>query len=260
MPRFARVSLALGLLVMCSATAARADVPPPEGLRRIDYRVQVTGGGPGVAIVAYPTYVSEGGSVAVVKPDQELRFVQGYRPGIYSLPAEDAAALVGKSGEEVDRALAAKGRVCVEKVPRVFTVATDTKITAMTDIVEIVATPTSCRATLARTRYGGENGEAGEGTIDASGRRRPPAPFSDKDLEVVTELGFTPGPANGPAPGPAPVEAPPQKQEAAAPAPVREGPPAAEKAGCSIGGDAGAGRALALLALLAAVRGRRRRR
>lgn len=243
-----RVSASLGLLLALTSATARADVPPPAGQTRVQYAVRVVGGGPGVALVAHPTYGPEGGSVALVSPEQELRFVQGYQPGIYSLPAEEAAALVGRSGEEVDRALAAKGRVCVQKVPRVFQVATETRITAMTDVFEIAATPTSCRATLARTIYGGADGQTGEGTVDAAGRRVPPAPFTDRDLPVVAALGFAPGPSTASAPARPPANPP-----------ASEGPPASEKAGCAIAATEGHERALLVLVFVAVVRRRRRR-
>lgn len=235
-----------GALLGLSVGAARADLPPPQGQTRVDYRVRITGTvGPGLALVAHPSYVSAGGSVAIVTTESELRFVQGYRPGIYSLPAADAAALVGKSGEEVDKALAEKGRVCVQEVPRVFAVATETKITAMTDVIQVDAGPEACRAALARTLYRGEGGASGEGGADAAGRRVPPAPFTDKDLPPLTGLAAASPTSAAATPPPA------STQQGAT--------PAAEKprAGCAVGQADGAG-GLAALALGLLFRSRRR--
>jgi hypothetical protein len=175
----------LGLLLPCQA---RADLPPPPGQARVHYSVRVTGALQGVVLVAYPTYVPEGGSVGPVTQGKDLVFFQGYTPGIYSLPAEDAASLAGKAGDEVEKVLASKGHTCVRKVPRVFTVLADTKITSMIDVLQIDATLDSCRASLAKTIYGGANGEQGEGGLDSSGHRAPPAPFTGEDLPVVADL------------------------------------------------------------------------
>ena len=51
----------------------------------------MTGTTTDVVIVAYPTYASNGGSVEVLALDTDARTVQGYRPGIYSMTAADAA-------------------------------------------------------------------------------------------------------------------------------------------------------------------------
>lgn len=247
MTRRAPLAWFCGALLGLAEGAARADLPPPSGQTRVDYRVRVAATlGPGLALVAHPTYVSSGGgSVVLMTAETELSFVQGYQPGIYSLPAADAAALVGKSGEEVDKALAEKGRVCIRQVPRVFTVATETKITAMTDVIQVDAGPEACRAALARTLYRGEGGASGEGGADAAGRRVPPAPFTDKDLPPLSGL----------------AAASPRSAGATSPAaPTQRGAtPAAERprAGCALGQAEGAG-GLAVLAL--GLLSRRRRR
>jgi hypothetical protein len=257
----------LGLVVgLTVQSAARADLPPPPGQTRVNYTVRVTSSTRGVELVAYPTYVSAGGSLARVTPDQDLRFFQGYTPGIYSLPAEDAASLVGKDSAQIDKILAAKAHVCVKKVPRVFTVPSATKVTSMIDVFQIEATTGGCHASLAKTIYAGANGEHGEGTVDASGHRLPPAPFG-KDLPLVEDLGFplgTSGAASAAgAPPQAPESAPSQAPESAPPSAREEvSPPRAGCAGCALpaGSQTGAD-ALALLALgLSASRRARRRR
>src|SRR5689334_11620129 len=94
----------LGLVVgLTVETAARADLPPPPGQTRVSYTVRVISSTQGAALVAYPTYASGGGSVELVTPNQDLKFFQGYTPGIYSLPAEEAASLVGKDSAQVDK-------------------------------------------------------------------------------------------------------------------------------------------------------------
>src|SRR5262249_30043996 len=118
---------------------------------------------------------------------------------------------------------------------------------------------------LVKTIYGGAKGERGEGTVDASGHRLPPAPFG-KDLPLVEDIGIPLG-TSGAAPATASVAA----SAAAAPSPspssaspsAREEvtPPRAGCAGCALpaGSQPGAG-ALALLALgLSASRRARRR-
>lgn len=234
----------IGLLLPC---LAQADLPPPPGKTQVHYAVRVTGAPQGVVLVAHPTYVSSGGSVEQLTADKDLVPIKGYTPGIYSLSAEDAASLAGKSGDVVKAVLAAKGHVCVQEVPRVFTVPTETKITSIIDVVKVEATPASCRASLEKTLYGGANGEKGEGGVDASGHRLPPPPFSGEDLPVVT--GFDIG-------GAKPVSSSPQTPSS---------PPAeAPRTGCSgcstPAGTSAGGFALALIALagVAIRRGRRR--
>src|SRR5262249_9193540 len=100
----------LGIVVGLTVDgAARADLPPPPGQTKVDYTVRVQSSTQGVELVAYPTYVSEGGSVERVTAGKDLRFFQGYTPGIYSISAEDVASLVGKEGDKIDKVLSAKG-------------------------------------------------------------------------------------------------------------------------------------------------------
>lgn len=201
-------ALGIGLLL---PRLAQADLPPPPGKTQVHYAVRVTGTPEGVVLVAHPTYVSSGGSVAQLTADKDLVPIKGYTPGIYSLSADDAAALAGKSGDEVKTVLAAKGHVCVREVPRVFTVPTETKITSIVDVVKIEATPASCRASLEKTLYGGANGEKGEGGVDGSGHRLPPPPFSGEDLPVVTGFdiaGAKPASSSAQTPSSPPAEPP----------------------------------------------------
>ncbi len=269
MVALSRVCGLLGLVgLVVGAQTARADLPPPPGQVRVQYTVKVTGGGPDVALVAHPTYASGGGSVERVTPDGELRLWQGYRPGIYSVPAGEVGALIGKSGPEVDALLAAKAKLCVKRVPRVFQVEEQTRITAMTDVFHVEATATSCRATLVRTDYVGANGERGAGGVDAQGNRLPPAPFTGEGLPRVEELGFSPEtPKETPGPATAPTKQDPTAKEPAktADAPVTtpadarsSAPPPASASACAVAD--GSGSSLALLMVVGLTRMRRRAR
>lgn len=253
-----RVLGGLGLVAgLCGwATAARADLPPPPGRVRVQYTVRVTGGGPDVALVAHPTYApGEDSAVERVRADVAMRFVQGYEPGIYSVPADEVAALIGKSGQEVERALAASGKVCVQRVPRVFQVAERTRIIGMTDVFHVEATREGCRATLVRTEYVGANGERGVGGVDAAGRRLPPAPFTGEGLPVVDGLGFSPETPNvGTG---APEKVTPAVPDGAAPRPTEPPPAAPAPAGCAVVGGQGSVGALLLIAGALLVRRRR---
>lgn len=252
--RMTKPSRAIGMLAVLPglllARPARADLPPPPGQTQIEYSVRVTGAPQGVVLVAFPTYVSGGGSVAKVSEGQEIRLAKGYAPGIYSLPAEDAASLAGKEREEIEKVLASKAHACVRRLPRVFTVPTETKITSMIDVLHIDASPAGCKASLAKTVYGGDGGAQGEGGIDPSGRRTAPAPFSAEGLPVVTELGGPPAtpsstPTATPTPAPTPTSTP-----TSTPTPTPTAPPQAGCAGCTTSGTpVNAGSALALLAL-----------
>ena len=169
------------------------------------YAFQVTGSVQGVELVAYPMNTGSGTARFLrLELDKEWRPVQGFVPGIYSLPAADAADLAlfdGKDDDALGRVLASKGHVCAKAVPRVFQVSVDTKIEAMVDVFRVDATPSGCRAALVKTLYSNAQGAHGEGSVDASGRRVPPEPFGD-DLPEVGDLGFPLGPPwNAPARG-----------------------------------------------------------
>jgi len=231
-----QLARALGLLGLAAcalmASPARADLPPPPGMNKVQYAFRVTTVTSGFAAVAYPTYVSKGGSAVVLTPDKDETLFQGYMPGIYALPAADAAELAGKSSEEAEKVLSAKGHRCLEKVPRVFTVDSDTKIRGMVDLIQIDATSTDCHASLVKTLYRGEAGEQGEGGIDASGRRTPPAPFSVGDLEPVVGM-VAKGAASPSTSGTSAPDSPPPSTSAAANPPSNTPPPAAQHAGCA---------------------------
>ncbi len=188
------VLLAATLAALATTGSARADLPPPEGQTRVAYSFRVVGSVAGVVLVAFPTDAPNRGQYAQLELDKDWTLVQGFRPGIYSIASADFAALGDKDATEVRQILATKGRVCVKTVPRVFQVPEDTKVSAMTDVFRIDATPQACRVSLQKTIYTGPNGERGEGSVDESGQRIVPEPFGD-DLPEVAGLGFTPGPA-----------------------------------------------------------------
>ena len=189
MPDRWTVAALLGLAALVAAPTAHADLPPPEGQTRVAYRFRVTGAASGAVLVAYPMYNSAGGTVLELKLDQDALTFQGYMPGIYSFSSADAAALTGKDDAAFKDDLAKKGHVCVKAVPRVFSVQSSTLVTAITDVFEVDASATACRAKFKTTLYGGANGEKGEGGVDASGHRTPSAPFGS-DLPVVGDMGL----------------------------------------------------------------------
>lgn len=234
MKKLARALGLLGMAVCAFADGpARADLPPPPGTNKVQYAFRVTGVTSGFVAVAHPTYVSKGGSASVLTPDKDEMLYQGYVPSLYALPAADAAELAGKEQDEAQKILAAKGRRCLEKVPRVFVVDSDTKIRAMVDVIRIDASATDCHASLVKTIYRGEPGEEGEGGIDASGRRTPPAPFSVGDLAPV--LGMTAKGAASPSSTgtSAPDSPPPSPTSTETTPPSNTPPPEAPHAGCA---------------------------
>lgn len=179
-----------GLLALGSLGDSRADLPPPDGQTRVSYSFRVTGSTKDAVLVAFPMYVADGSNALALSLDRDEMCVQGYTPGIYSLPTADAASLAGKDQAKVKEILAAKGTPCVKAVPRVFTVPTPTRVTSIVDVFAIEAGAGSCRTSFAKTVYGGARGEKGEGGVDGSGHRLPPQPFGD-DLPAVGDLGFS---------------------------------------------------------------------
>lgn len=234
------VAVLCGVLALCALREARADLPPPPGQTRVGYSFRVTGKVSGAVLVAYPMYNSAGGNVVELALGQDAVPVQGFTPGIYSLSAADVASLRGQEAAAVTDLLAKRAHVCVKAVPRVFSVPSATHVTSIVDVFEVDASATGCRTTFAKTLYGGGGGEKGEGSVDASGRRVPPAPFGD-DLPPVGDLGF---PLGGTGPSPA---------SRGTDAPARGG-----CAGCAVSETEHGGAAIAALALAGAW-GRRRR-
>lgn len=219
--------LLAGLLL---AAPARADVPPPDGQTRVHYLFRVDALPDGAALVAYPSYDTDGGNAIILAAGKDVPSFQGYRPGIYALPAADVAALPRKDHAEAGKYLEAKARQCLKEVPRVFQVATTAGITRMTDVIHVTTAPEGCKVSLVSTLYEGPGGARGEGGLDARGHRTPPAPFGKDDLPAVE--GFTLDPSATP---PAP-EAPPPNNPG--PTPVTPGkpeaPPPAAASGCSV--------------------------
>jgi len=229
---------------------ARADIPPPPGRTRVSYAFQIDAVPAGMTAIAFPGYSGEPDSHVIrLQPGVDVPSFQGYTPGLYLLPGADAAALSGKADDAVTAHLAATGRQCLLKIPRVFEVDTITGIEKMTDVIRLDATGTTCEARLVRTIYEGPGGQRGEGALDAAGNRTPPAPFGS-DLPNVNDSGF----ARGALPTPAAPVAP-TTPVATAPVSPAAQPPAATKprvgAGCSVraGDEGGHPTVLSLLAL-----------
>lgn len=255
MTKLGRAVAVLGLAAgLFAGRPARADLPPPPGMNKVQYAFRVTGASPGVVLVALPLPSPQAGAATVLTPDKDVTLYQGYMPSIYSLPAADAAELAGKSQEDLDKLLASRGHRCVEKVPRVYQVPSETQIRAMIDVIKVDATATDCRASLLETIYRGDAGLEGKGGVDASGNRTPPSPFTNVNLAPVTGLlassaSPTASPTTSPAATGAPDSPPPNNPPSDAP------PPAAPSgtggcAGCAtpVAPVAGGG-VLAILAL-----------
>jgi len=218
------------LVAALAGTRARADLPPPDGMTRVEYVFRVDAVPAGTTLVGFPTYNLDdnGSSVVVLVAGKDVRSVQGYRPGIHALAAADAAGLP-REQQAIAAYLKAKGRPCLKEVPRVFQVATSTGITKMTDVIHVDASPGRCSASLVNTIYEGPGGQRGEGGVDAEGNRRPPAPFGSKDVPDVTQSGFaTASTPVTPAIAGAPTSASP------APATPPASPEAPRTAGCSV--------------------------
>lgn len=248
-----RVVLAALTVALVSADAL-ADLPPPEGETRVDYTFTIDAVPAGMTVIGFPSYnfKTPDTHVVLVQPGEEVRMFQGWTPGLYVVPSADAADVTG-SDDAVKAYLAAKGKQCLTKVPRVFSVATTSGVEKMSDVIHLDASTSGCTATLARTRYEGPGGK-GEGGVDASGKRTPPSPFG-ADLPDVRASGFvlatTPAPAT-PTSTPTPVATP-----ASAPAPSTA-PPASTSA-CSLRTDRNDGALTLLLTLLLGVTARPRR-
>jgi hypothetical protein len=194
-------------LLLTFAGVARADLPPPPGQTRVDYTFRVSGKTADVSLVAFPMYGKNDRHFAAIELDKDLRPVQGYTPGIYSLDAATLASLDGKDDDAIKAVLASKARVCVKEVPRVFTVADSTNVSAMTDVFTVEATASACKASFAKTLYASAKGDKAEGSVDAKGHRVAPKPFGG-DLPAVGDLGFPLGTAATPSPSTSSVGAP----------------------------------------------------
>jgi hypothetical protein len=130
-----------------------ADVPTPPGITRMVYTARFTGKTEGVVLVAFPADHGGKGNVAPVALDQDLRSVQGYVPGIYSVTSEVAAQRIGnESRQAVTALLAEKGHVCVKKIPRVFNVPTTDQITSIADVFQVSATTEARKTTFVKTQ------------------------------------------------------------------------------------------------------------
>lgn len=247
-----RISL-VALALASAAAVARADVPPPPGITRVQYLFHVDVVPEGHAVIAFPTYdPGTGGRFVTLEAGKDVQSFQGYRPGLYLLPAADAAALAGKDEPALKAALDASARQCLKQVPRVYELPDEARITKITDTIHLDRTAAGCEARLVRTQYEGPAGERGEGGVDASGKRTPPAPFGK--VPDITESGFVLA-ASGPAPAPTPTPTPTSKPVTAPPAPVEHSAP--DKAGgCSVRAT-GERASLVLLALLLLARRRR---
>lgn len=179
-PRFALWAACL-LAASLVSVQARADLPPPPGQTRVSYSFRVAGEVRDVVLVAFPIYTAGGKYALELELGKDATPVQGWTPGIYAIRAGDFSPVKDSTDDSaVRQVLESKGRLCVKKVPRVFTVPTSTKVTSLRDEFAVQATPEGCRATLEKTLYRGANREEGEGTVDSSGRRVPPAPFGSE--------------------------------------------------------------------------------
>lgn len=230
--------MAGALLAALVRTPARADLPPPAGQTRVQYLFRIDGVPHEIAVIAYPTYNSrDPGDVASLAAGEDQLLVQGYQPGLYALPAADTAGLAGLTGDAVQTYLAAHAKPCLRQIPRVFAVPTATGITRMTDVIHITTTATTCSAALVTTIYEGADGARGEGNVDTTGQRTPPAPFG-RDIPDVRGFGLSlPAPPLPPPVTPAP--------------PPRADPPQAGCAACNTGDPASPWLLTIPLALLA---------
>lgn len=250
-PWIALAALALSLTL--TADLAWADLPPPPGVRRVDYIFQIDAVPEGYAAIAFPGYdLNTGASVVSLQASAEVRSVQGYTPGIYVLPPADAAALAGKSDDAVRELLDARALRCLQQIPRVFQVPESTRIATMTDVIHLEVKDSTCQATLVVTRYEGPDGERGEGGVDTRGERTPPAPFGP--APNVADAGFVLANAAAPAPAATQVASTPEPASTAKPAST----PPPTTGTCAVGPADDRTAALALL-LLACAAPRRRR-
>jgi hypothetical protein len=261
------IAAAVAVAAALAGTRARADLPPPEGMTRVDYLFRVDGVPEGTALVAFPAHNmgEEGGLVVPLTAGTDVRSFQGYTPGIYALAPADAAKIPREDRGEQAQAeayLTAKARKCLKQVPRVFQVATTTGLSRMTDVIHVNATAGGCSATLVTTIYEGANGARGEGGVDANGERTPPAPFG-KDFANIKESGLDVSGAPPPAPTPPvvtpPIATPPVATPPVTPTPAPAKPEAPKAAGCSLDpSGAGLPGAWLLVAFVGLLRRRRR--
>lgn len=265
-------ALALALLVASFAAPSRADLPPPPGQTRVDYSFEVDAGVDGSAIVAFPSYGSgDASNVQVIEAGRKVTPIKGWTPGIYLLPSGDVAG-VPKGDQEAAKAyLEAHAKTCVKQVPRVYQIATETKVDKLHDVIHVDAKGGACRASLVKSLYTSTDGKKVDGGVDANGNRTAAPPIG-KDLPSVSEAGFVgagtapPTDASPPSPSsasPTPSAAP---SSSGAPAPSSkpgaDPPPSNGCAGCALTEPTsrGAGALLAGGALALAIARRRRPR
>jgi MYXO-CTERM domain-containing protein len=194
-------------LVSAVAGVARADLPPPDGMTRVDYTFEIDRAVEGRAIVAFPQYgTGDRSNVTVVEPGKSIRPFKGWTPGLYLVAQADVASIPRGDQEAAKTWLEAHARVCLKVVPRVFDIAKDTNVDEVRDVIHLEAKGDRCEAALVRSVYKSIDGKTVEGGVDASGDRTAPAPIGP-GLPSVREAGFVAfsGP---PSPSPSPTSAP----------------------------------------------------
>jgi hypothetical protein len=221
----AAVALAVGL----AGGAARADLPPPDGMTRVWYQFRIEGVPEDTALVAFPEHDSSrrDSHVLTLQAGKDNVSVKGYPPGLYALSPADAAALVGLDDNAAKSLLAAKAQPCLKAVPRVYQVPTTTKVERMVDVLRVTRTSAGCSTQLVTTHYAGKGGIEGDGGVDAAGHRLPPAPFG-RDLPGVVDSGLSLDPAAAP-----PAWATPPDQTGAASPQSGMPPSEAGRGGCA---------------------------
>ena len=170
---------------------ASADLPPPPGMAQVWYLFRVDAVPDGMTLVAFPAYNSDhqSGHHVALEAGKDVKSFQGYTPGLYALPTADAASLPDDDGA-LKALLESKGKLCLKKIPRLFTVPTSTGVREVTDVMHVTVTPAGCSTRLVKTVFAGEKGKpSGEGGVDAAGKRLPPPPFG-RDLPDVSAAGF----------------------------------------------------------------------
>ncbi len=255
--------LALGFAALASfsASSAHADLPPEPGHTRVNYQFQIDAAIDGRALVAFPIYnfTDNESHSQVLAAGTDVRPVQGYTPGIYSVATADVAS-IPKGQDEAEKFLKAHGALCLKHVPRVFDVPTSTGVDGITDVIHVSQSGVGCQASLAKTIYGGPGGKRGEGGADASGNRTPPAPFAS-GLPSLGDSGFALASTSTPPSQPASSAAPsalPSPSTPSAPSAVDPPKGGAGCAGCAVSQSSAPWGAVGLSALLSLAAWRRR--
>ncbi len=165
--------VAASLAAATWSTRAEADLPSPPGIRRVSYSFKVSGEIPAaLRLVAYPAYI-DGSSTPELAVGREYPLQQGYQPALYAV----AATRLGdfpRDYKEAEAWLATNARVCLEKVPRVFSLKEEGEVLRVKDELHIESmSEAGCKVVPVATTYERSEGKELRGAF-SEGRRVPP--------------------------------------------------------------------------------------